>query len=597
MYMSEPITETYVMELSQSLADRVNANGDYVCHLAEPVTLRDGDELVMRMASIDSQKTTDTTVVIPEDLPLSMQFSYYDTNTFNDTYKTTETLGARVGPDFEKYLTYNERRILQLTSVQFVCPDERPPPDPYNPGTIVVVIPKFSWTDPDGVHRHSTPGLGLLDPYRYLGTAAGSSNIATCTLSGPDPIQYIEGSLSITGFFSPNSTNCTFVPNSIVFSVISAASKNLEISTAGIVLPAGRYERDTLAVVITKLFTEALLDPTAIKGPDEIFAPDTKLVFRTDDEEYESVQFKKMPDAPLAAGASIDFTTDEYVYNTGPTGGAKAIPSIQVGARKFAIEYGKAGNVFQLTAAHQSSFNSTSSSQENVAFYSTGTTGVDIKIYQVNASTGIVIHGLLPVEFWTDTLGLYDKLIVNLREDASNIKYYCTSDIIGRTPSESSTIPIFSNDNNRVISSAGGWTTDTVSGAKALFITTTETPPNAVLGNSPVVNSTGGFYLVEIAGLNTAQSNYVDNNQNRANISAIVSKQYNADDIVTGFADSSIPYVHRGAPIQITSANVRILDPETKEVDKNVGVNNTVFLQVTTTLPMTRDQMAAEKQK
>ena len=92
MYMSEPITETYVMELSQSLADRVNANGDYVCHLAEPVTLRDGDELVMRMASIDSQKTTDTTVVIPEDLPLSMQFSYYDTNTFNDTYKITPVL-------------------------------------------------------------------------------------------------------------------------------------------------------------------------------------------------------------------------------------------------------------------------------------------------------------------------------------------------------------------------------------------------------------------------------------------------------------------------------------------------------------------------
>ena len=78
---------------------------------------------------------------------------------------------------------------------------------------------------------------------------------------------------------------------------------------------------------------------------------------------------------------------------------------------------------------------------------------------------------------------------------------------------------------------------------------------------------------IEITGLNVPQSNLISNNQNYANISAIVSKQYDSDDIVTGFADSAIPYVHRGLPVKLSSARVRILDPISKEFESPYAYN------------------------
>ena len=151
-----------------------------------------------------------------------------------------------------------------------------------------------------------------------------------------------------------------------------------------------------------------------------------------------------------------------------------------------------------------------------------------------------------------------------------------------RYPTESATLTLATPDNARFIQEP--------TAAGPIFIETTTNPTNAVVGDSPRVNVDGGYYLVEIAGLNIAQSNYVDTQQIRANISAIVSRQYDTNDQVTGFADSAIPYIHRGIPLQITSANVRILDPLTKEVVDTLGTNNAVFLQVDTTIEPSKDK-------
>ena len=118
-----------------------------------------------------------------------------------------------------------------------------------------------------------------------------------------------------------------------------------------------------------------------------------------------------------------------------------------------------------------------------------------------------------------------------------------------------------------------------------MFINTDDLPTNGVLGQTPLVIG-AGFYLVEILSLNLAQSNFIGGEENRGNISAIVSTQYNSNDSITGFADSGVPYIHRGAPALIASANVRILDPDTKDVPPNLGNRNTVFLQLSTEKPV-----------
>ena len=126
--------------------------------------------------------------------------------------------------------------------------------------------------------------------------------------------------------------------------------------------------------------------------------------------------------------------------------------------------------------------------------------------------------------------------------------------------------------------------------SRTTFISTTATPTFSVVGDSPVVNTEGTFYLLEIQGLNVTQSDFIDSDETMPNISAIISKQYNANDIVTGFSDSGIPYVHRGEPQMISSARVRILDPTTKNVVSTLGQRNDVFLNLTTARPVYNPQ-------
>ena len=61
---------------------------------------------------------------------------------------------------------------------------------------------------------------------------------------------------------------------------------------------------------------------------------------------------------------------------------------------------------------------------------------------------------------------------------------------------------------------------------------------------------------------------------------AAVSKQYNANDFVTGYADSGVVYEHVGATQILSSLRLRILDPQTKELSGGLGTNSTIILEV-----------------
>jgi len=159
------------------------------------------------------------------------------------------------------------------------------------------------------------------------------------------------------------------------------------------------------------------------------------------------------------------------------------------------------------------------------------------------------------------------------------------SDGNDKFPHESAEIVTFDPDNTRVNNAP----------TTTQFVDTATTPTYAVVGDSPVVNTEGTFYLLEIQGLNVAQSDFIDSDENMPNVSAVISKQYNANDIVTGFSDAGIPYVHRGAPQMISSARVRILDPTTKEVVTTLGNRNDVFLNLTTAAPIYNPQATQVK--
>jgi hypothetical protein len=373
---------------------------------------------------------------------------------------------------------------------------------------------------------------------------------------------------TVTSAFGVGAKNTTALPS-------PESAYQLVRRNASTIIPAGRYDRQTLANLMTRNFTQVGVGNIINSaGTSQSFTPDSDLVFDSGAATSEDFVFHRLPDPSIGTeDLQLDFSsTNTYSYiNSGK--------SVQCGARKFAIEYGDIGQTFQVSDAHQSVENPADKGKENVAFFRTGVGSVanPYIFNQVDTATGIIVHDLSPREIWDDVMGLYNKWVVPIHTDPSGVEYYTKADIIDKFPRESAEIVTFDPTNSRV---------DLTPSLEATFVDTTTTPTYAVIGDSPQVNVEGAYYLVEITGLNVAQSNLIDNLQNRANISAIVSKQYDANDIITGFSDSAIPYTHRGVPTIINSARVRILDPDTKEVVSTLGDRNTVFLQLNSAAPV-----------
>ncbi len=399
-------------------------------------------------------------------------------------------------------------------------------------------------------------------------------------------------------------------PNTLAFEVPTAATSagaavggaamklekagkvQLITATQSIQIPHGRYDRNSMAAFITKAFSEVTIGTqiNPFEGGNK-FAPDTNLQFRTSDSTFGSIRFRKMDQYSANNDEILFDNTNSYVYDRAGGGAAGTDPiDMLIGAAKFSMTYGNNGNIYQWDNGHCAVCNpanlfptgagAVATPSSTVGFYQIGT-----NFHQVNSASGIIIHDMEPRQLWDDILGLYSSCTVPIQNgkdsQGSFINYVPYNNMIGSVPTESSQINAFSLLNNRQpIANKGE-----PSLAQPLYADTASIPTNAVLGETPIVIG-AGYYLVEILSLNLAQSNVIDNKENRGNISAIVSTQYNANDSITGFADSGIPYIHRGAPVSIASANVRILDPDTKDIPPNLGNRNTVFLEVNGTAPV-----------
>ena len=455
------IPSTTILELSQRDADVVHQdnngqprNGDYTCQFSETVTMKEGDQLNLRMASIDSQRATTESVVIPEGgLPISMQFSYYDMNyqivtpahdhTLNTPspvdpaqqkveFGTRGTTNVAFAPDFEFYVSYQEPGAQRLESftMKGLAAIPYPPKGstfagpPF--GDAVICAPLFSWSDAEtGELRQNTGAFGIgnanvgsdgypsgagnatyslggkpaPDPYQYIGAnviegpgskpyqdavasieckphgALNSTQLKQLTKpkgfpygkgSTSLPIDFKTGSLRLIGVIGMSLAEFTigtrfaethyalynqsgtknFIETSSVNTPIAnpAGTKNLLTRTAGMTIPAGRYDRQTLAQVITQGFSEVGITTQKQPGGAAVFGANTNLQLRMDSSDAQLVLFTKIADN---TSDTMEFNgTTSYQYATNAT--------TTIGARIFAMEYGNIGNAYQISNLHQS---------------------------------------------------------------------------------------------------------------------------------------------------------------------------------------------------------------------------------------------------
>jgi hypothetical protein len=214
-----------VLELSQLKADRVNTNGDYHVTLAEPIVVNEGDQVNLRLAALDTQRVAADTIIIPEDLPVSITFSTYDV----DYDKTDKVVFDRSGPwdgdgngnpSFDYFATYTDQHTLYEFERAFVSIPGFTPPT-YKAGETDTTRTSGSMILPRYFQNVGNDGLLLTIAY-----IDASGNPGTFQISGGNARQWVPGSSNVVNPQTSNNTDNYWVagisnPNGVAQPAVS----------------------------------------------------------------------------------------------------------------------------------------------------------------------------------------------------------------------------------------------------------------------------------------------------------------------------------------------------------------------------------------
>jgi len=628
--------DTYVVELNQNMA-AWSRPGEYEVQLATPIEINEGDQLSFRMASLDSNITDQDTILITNDQVLTGVFSYYEVN-----YSGLDKIGVGVGggntleADFDYYAAYNDIELVQVTGivlniVGYLPGDPNPSSGNAFGGSYVVgtngtgstVDPNvnfsavFNYIDVDGnvkqpaftgsnaseVNVHGnisyytsasngelalqvTPFIMRKDSLRFSGVngiwpGARSDPVskhitfylgASVPRASHDEALYDNQYPYLTTDFTLGAV--TTVP------VGTGTGNVLDKKTFAVTLKAGRYDPQSLAVQLTQLFSSSNGIKPGPVGGDQVYVSNNPLLTRTDESINANMVFNRVPAAPVQTPIVFrQGETYKYYNPAAPT----VIPPYFVGTTQFSIEYNVGGGaVFQLSYNHMPLSDPARPGEQDLGLYTTGLPGSDLAYHVVTSASGILFHDLQPTIFWQDQLGLRDKLVVPLLKDTNGLEYYTQPSMLncityGFQGLGSFLLPPTPSGTNypdfRKMSPLQPTT-------NPLYLNCTG-QSRAIIGDTITVNRVGGYFLIEVLNVFRNGGGYIDNQQNRRQISAVVSTQMDNNNCITGYSDSdSIGYVHRGSSYMISSAVVRILNPITKVPVATLGNNNTVWLQV-----------------
>ena len=640
------MADTQVIELNQK--DSVIAprqNGDYQITLATPITVDDGDQLILRMASLDTQKTAPDTIVVEKEVGLSMSFSYYDVNyAIADKVQYDEATNW-TDLDFDYYGMYRggTRKTLhsfQLQGVGFLAgyvdrnsgkfpikinqgtflvnAGDNPSPD--SETTFTAVMTYVGWDGKPAqftVTGHNlwrgdwSPGSGNEEKVMAEG-------IPIIDIDGiPANLQYLEGTLKLlsangkyppAGVYGQNvaqpgkeleylysgsqapgggiggnvkTSDVILDKASIVSTDGGTGNIQLDIQTVTANLDQGTYTPQSLAIQMTQLFNDSQgLNEALTAADNQTFAPQNKLLVRTDEPGLGEVAFRRM-DFTDASNTRVAFdNTNSYKYK-GPAGGGAVNIPYYVGAEIFDMEYGNDGaNVFSINYAHMPLHNpGDPAAKQAVGVYTAGDVATnDLRYTQINQASGVVFHDLQPQSFWRDTLGLNRQLIVPIETDASGTNFYLSQNLGPTLTYGYAPLSTFMGTGIAANYYRKATVPLAAPGVFTYFDVTGDT--RAIFGDTTNSNTTGGYYLIEVVGLAPRSKGMVDGAQENPMINGIVSTQYDSNNIVTGFGESGIQYQHRGASYQISNPHVRILDPLTMEPVTELGPNNTLFFDL-----------------
>ena len=554
-----------ILELNCAQArDGNDQNSEYTSVLTEGRTIMPGGTLSAKLTTINSKKNNSGDIVVP-DLPIYFTFSYVDMDCC--TASKTELVSGDPwpAPTFQYYAGYIQVDLIELIKVKVTYTGPQAGPFSYAEAT-------FSWIDVNGKQQNN-----LNSPYVAPIIGAGPVEI---DLGTDTNIQFRSGTLQLILLNGRNAVDPTVIipPTDFIYDpeeqppdfqqVIQQLGTQLHTKVFNIpreAVPPGAYDPGELANRLTQVIADSGgTDPNL-----NLWIPRNPLLTRMDNYEQDNTVVWRQCFEPN--GNAIVFNdANSYQYATNY--------SIQKGAQLASIEYGKVGNVFQLSALHSPVYNPASPGTKNVAYYHANMGGV-IGFYEVPVESKIVIHDFHPPEL-LDAMGL-GGIITPLIADPNGVQGYSLKRMLACTTAENTPIGGFCPNFNPVV-------VDPVDD-QIRYIDTTGLNTKAIIG-IPANPDPDPVYLLRITcGLGNI-SDYVASDTVLNDVAAIVAKEYTSNSITTGYGgDSAVFYTHRGEPKTLQSFTVSIIDVNTKQPVTDLDPNTIIHLQLDNPPPQEPD--------
>ena len=217
------------------------------------------------------------------------------------------------------------------------------------------------------------------------------------------------------------------------------------------------------------------------------------------------------------------------------------------------------------------------------------------KIYE--SFGGVLLTSLQPTTFW-NKLGfndlqleeiLYVDATMNSLGDATLKDSYIHSRTTGvNIASAFCRSDLLSGPFNTIIprEEANG----TADGTYPIAVPVATSDVRPIIAKLPYTVDNIGFYRIEAI---TALSNeYNTPNERKSKVTAVVSKNYNTNDFITGYGgDSSLDYEHIGESTVLNNIQIRIVDPLSEKEVENLGPHSTVFMELVKAPPQQKSNV------
>jgi len=600
-------TKPVTIELRNKDAYRGNPNleltpGDWTTTLSDQLVLNNGDSIFVKQSFIDTEASSSREVNIPEDITLHLEHAYY-LKTFpywlDDTYQYDNRVVNGVS-------SVENEAIIKLACDQFT---EDTAPAGYG------LIKKLGWQvqDPKKVKTFtwSLQVTGLdgsivnTEPKQIFSKQPSSQGLVEVDVNIPykisEPVVFTtykgainSASQAELGVVPPavnkllNNTDFDELEYAYYITALLLTNRHftLKQDTTDIKIPAGNYDPTDLCTIINRKLND--------RGkPVDLNFVQTNFLKTSGSSTYPTqgatVFIANNPPDEVTDGIGI------YQYNRIKRAGGTVYETFKglYGASKLLLDFNVGQGLFSFTYMHTPYYYQGAESTSNQGIGNNG--------YLLNKTGGIIFTSLTAtsdkfgsrVSFWDEKLGFdIDATSPNSIVKTSTVVDAVNGIVVPRINGLEDGVNITGNftgadslilKETSMTNASFMQTSNTFSGDyPGLYNASTYTLP--VLAQQPIFqqNTSFGYYLLEID--TNFESQFLDTSSTNKKIKSVVSRFFERASYTAGTSDGSLIYTHVGEPQLLSSFTCRILTSD-KTLATNVGVDNTIFLQLQRAMP------------